>query len=103
MLWLCQVSFLGTAVPSRPRVYLFLAAPEWFLLFSTTYHSEIPDNNFEHGLRGDADGSTVALQQEGPQFDSRPGVILHCVCMFFPCMHGFSPGTPGTSSHSPKT
>ncbi|MEQ2283324.1 hypothetical protein AMECASPLE_010112 [Ameca splendens] len=46
--------------------------------------------------------STVALQQEGPGFDSQPGVFLHGVCMFSPCMCGFSPGTPA-SSHSPKT
>ncbi|MED6267298.1 hypothetical protein CHARACLAT_010727 [Characodon lateralis] len=47
-------------------------------------------------------GGTVALQQEGPGFDSWPGVFLHGVCMFSPCMRGFSPGTPA-SSHSPKT
>ncbi|MED6253040.1 Regulator of microtubule dynamics protein 2 [Ataeniobius toweri] len=40
--------------------------------------------------------------QEGPGFDSRPGAFLHGVCMFSPCMRGFSPGTPA-SSHSPKT
>ncbi|MEQ2244212.1 hypothetical protein ILYODFUR_014794 [Ilyodon furcidens] len=56
----------------------------------------------QNGLHGGAVGSTVALQQEGPGFDSRPGVFLHGVCMFSPCMRGFSPGTPA-SSHSPKT
>ncbi|MEQ2288518.1 hypothetical protein AMECASPLE_023410 [Ameca splendens] len=54
------------------------------------------------GLHGGAVGSTVALQQEGPGFDSQPGVFLHGVYMFSPCMRGFSPGTPA-SSHSPKT
>ncbi|MED6291465.1 hypothetical protein CHARACLAT_023910 [Characodon lateralis] len=46
--------------------------------------------------------STVALQQEGPGFDSRPGVFLHGVCMLSPCMRGFSLGSL-TSSHSPNT
>ncbi|MED6245428.1 hypothetical protein ATANTOWER_002988 [Ataeniobius toweri] len=54
------------------------------------------------GLHGGAVGSAVALQQEGPGFDSQPGVFLHGVCMFSPCMCGFSPGTPA-SSHSPGT
>ncbi|MEQ2291497.1 hypothetical protein AMECASPLE_013944 [Ameca splendens] len=53
-------------------------------------------------MQGGAVGSTVALQQEGPGVDSWPGVFLHGVCMFSPCMRGFSPGTPA-SSHSPKT
>ncbi|MED6234339.1 hypothetical protein ATANTOWER_027365 [Ataeniobius toweri] len=45
---------------------------------------------------------TVALQQEeGPKFDSWPGVFLHGVCMFSLCIQWFSPGTPA-SSHSPK-
>ncbi|MEQ2237766.1 hypothetical protein ILYODFUR_026352 [Ilyodon furcidens] len=52
--------------------------------------------------KGGTVGSTVALQQEGPGFDSLPGVFLHGVCMFPPCMRGFSPDTPA-SSHSPKT
>ncbi|MEQ2237489.1 hypothetical protein ILYODFUR_023580, partial [Ilyodon furcidens] len=56
----------------------------------------------EAGLHGGAVGSTVALQQEGPGFASRLGVFLHGVCMFSPCMRGFSLGTPA-SSHSPKT
>ena len=49
-------------------------------------------------------GSTVASQQEGLGFDSRlgRGVFLCGVCMFSPCLRGFSPGTPA-SSHSPKT
>ncbi|MED6294854.1 hypothetical protein CHARACLAT_025406 [Characodon lateralis] len=29
------------------------------------------------------------------------GVFLHGVCMFSPCMHGFSPGTPA-SPHIPN-
>ncbi|MEQ2234252.1 hypothetical protein ILYODFUR_030011 [Ilyodon furcidens] len=53
-------------------------------------------------LLGGTVGSTVALAQEGPGFNSRPGVFLHGVCMFFLCMCGFSLGTP-SSSHSPKT
>ncbi|MEQ2196247.1 hypothetical protein XENOCAPTIV_028791 [Xenoophorus captivus] len=43
-------------------------------------------------------GSTVALQQEHPGFDSRPGIFL---CMFSPSMRGFSPVTPA-SSQGPK-
>ncbi|MEQ2226538.1 hypothetical protein ILYODFUR_028480 [Ilyodon furcidens] len=31
-------------------------------------------------------GGTVALQQEGPGFNSQPVVFLHGVCMFSPCM-----------------
>uniref|UniRef100_A0A3B5L9P2 Potassium voltage-gated channel, subfamily G, member 2 n=1 Tax=Xiphophorus couchianus TaxID=32473 RepID=A0A3B5L9P2_9TELE len=38
-------------------------------------------------------GSTVALQQEGGGFDSRPGDFLHGVCMFSLCMRGFSPAS----------
>ncbi|MEQ2222423.1 hypothetical protein ILYODFUR_026175 [Ilyodon furcidens] len=55
-----------------------------------------------HGLHGGAVGSTVALQQKGPGFDSQPGVFLQGVCMFSLCMRGFSPGTPA-SSYIPKT
>ncbi|MEQ2296876.1 hypothetical protein AMECASPLE_028883 [Ameca splendens] len=40
------------------------------------------------GLYGGAVGSTVALQQEGPGFDSWP---------FSLCMRGFSPGTLASS------
>ncbi|MEQ2220384.1 hypothetical protein ILYODFUR_004850 [Ilyodon furcidens] len=45
-------------------------------------------------LHGGAVGSTVALQQESPEFDSQPGDFVHilavhaCVCMVFcvlPC------------------
>ncbi|MED6260801.1 hypothetical protein ATANTOWER_029024 [Ataeniobius toweri] len=54
------------------------------------------------GLHSNTVGSTVALQQEGPGFNSRPGVFLHGVCMFSPCMRGFSPRTPA-SSHCLKT
>ncbi|MED6259638.1 hypothetical protein ATANTOWER_027002 [Ataeniobius toweri] len=66
-----------------------------------------PETGIKHtnnllGLHGGAVDSTVALQQEGPGFDSWPGVFLHGVCVFSPCMRRFSPGTPA-SSHSPKT
>ncbi|MEQ2189052.1 hypothetical protein GOODEAATRI_021259 [Goodea atripinnis] len=54
-----------------------------------------------HWLQGGAVGSTVAVQQEGPGFDSQQGLFLHGVCMFFPCIRGFSPVTLA-SSHSPK-
>ncbi|MED6233585.1 hypothetical protein ATANTOWER_013737 [Ataeniobius toweri] len=47
---------------------------------------------FVPGVHGGAVGSTVALQQEAPGFDSWPGVFLHGVCMFSPCMCRFSPG-----------
>jgi len=36
------------------------------------------------------------------QVRSPPGAFLCGVCMFSPCMRGFSPGTPA-SSHCPKT
>ncbi|MED6252827.1 hypothetical protein ATANTOWER_017656 [Ataeniobius toweri] len=58
--------------------------------------------NLSKRPHGGAVGNTMALQLEGPGFDSRPGVFLHGVSMFSPCMRGFSPGTPA-SSHSPKT
>ncbi|MEQ2308273.1 hypothetical protein AMECASPLE_026616, partial [Ameca splendens] len=35
---------------------------------------------------------TSQEKQEGPAFDSRLVVFLHGVCMFSPCMCGFSPG-----------
>ncbi|MEQ2237075.1 hypothetical protein ILYODFUR_019295 [Ilyodon furcidens] len=50
-------------------------------------------------LHGGAFGSTVALQQEGPGFNSRPGLFLHGICMFSLCTRGFSlPELPGASN-----
>ncbi|MED6255107.1 hypothetical protein ATANTOWER_004792 [Ataeniobius toweri] len=53
------------------------------------------------GLNCGAVGDTVALQPEGTEFESQPGVFLHGVCMFSAYMRGFSPGTP-VSSQRPK-
>ncbi|MEQ2216062.1 hypothetical protein XENOCAPTIV_010117 [Xenoophorus captivus] len=49
-----------------------------FLLFSAILLMSIS----QAGLHGGAVGGTVALQQEGPGFVSRPGVLVHGVCMF---------------------
>lgn len=48
---------------------------------------------------GCAVGTTVNLQQEGSGLESQPEVFLPGVCMFSPCMHGFSPGTPASSKN----
>ena len=46
---------------------------------------------------------TVPLQKESSGFErSLPWAFLCQVCMFPPCLCGFSPGFPA-SSHSPKT
>ena len=46
--------------------------------------------------------STVASQQERPEFDVQVRAFPFGVCMFFLCLRGFSLGSPA-SSHSPKT
>ena len=54
-------------------------------------------NDFTMELHGGVVVSTVASQQEGSRFKFKLGV-----CMFSPCVRGFSPGTL-VSSHCPKT
>ena len=43
------------------------------------------------GLHGGVVVSTIASQREGSRFNSRLGAFLCGVCMFSPCMRGFSP------------
>ncbi|MEQ2209324.1 hypothetical protein XENOCAPTIV_028537 [Xenoophorus captivus] len=42
-------------------------------------------------------GSIFSLQQDGPGFDSEPGMFLLGVCMFSLCKCGFSLGTLASS------
>uniref|UniRef100_A0AAQ4QMF1 Optineurin n=1 Tax=Gasterosteus aculeatus aculeatus TaxID=481459 RepID=A0AAQ4QMF1_GASAC len=50
---------------------------------------------------GNPHGATASLVGRG-DLHIRPVAFLCGVCMFSPCLRGFSPGTPA-SSHSPKT
>ncbi|MEQ2300636.1 hypothetical protein AMECASPLE_027743 [Ameca splendens] len=84
----------------RPLMHKCRGATTYFLRGMRTFSFFV--FVYKSWLHGGAVGSTVALQQEGPGFDSRPGVFLHRVCMFSLCIRGFSPGTPA-SSHSLKT
>ncbi|MEQ2278113.1 hypothetical protein XENORESO_012774 [Xenotaenia resolanae] len=58
----------------------------------SVYHIKSQDT-LKFGLHGGAVGSTVALQQKGPGFDSWPGVFLHGVCMLSACSPHASVGS----------
>ncbi len=59
--------------------------------------TSVPLSYLLWGGAGCSVGSTVASQQEGPGFDSLLGQSLSVfgVCMFSPCLHGFSPCASG--------
>lgn len=49
------------------------------------------------GLHGGAAGSTAAMKQEGPGFESSFNLFLNGVRMSSPCIAGCSQGTPVSS------
>ena len=51
---------------------------------------------------GQHGGAVASTHLTARVLGQRPGSLLCGVCMFSPCLRGFSPGTP-VSSHIPKT
>ncbi len=74
---------------------------KWCLEFPVLINSSFNSNNkdavffwMSDSMRGGGSvGSIVASQQDGPWFESRlsQDAFLCGVCMFFPCLRGFSP------------